>query len=101
LIYSQEALNLMADDLYDLLSGDDGIAPEYNVGNEDLIAVDTVYKRVREIPSESGKRLKYIDEFTFHILLGILSERNKVELRSAHGRGVGYFFLLRVIEESE
>ena len=91
-IYTPAALTLMAEDVLTCLQE---MKPDF----PNDITFDSIYKHIRNIPKETGKRIKYIDEETLYILLGILTGQNKVEIQSAHGRGVGYFFIVRITEK--
>jgi len=42
---------------------------------------------------------KHLDSETLLTALGILVGRNQVEVSRAHGRGVGYFYIFRPIQE--
>lgn len=64
-----------------------------NAGN--WIGLEDLRKHIRKTEK------LYIDDQTLDILIGLLIGRNEIECHKAHGRGVGYFFIVRPTQEHQ
>lgn len=63
------------------------------------IGLDKVESRIHKHRKQTHLR---IDNETFLLCIGLLVGRGDLECNRAHGRGVGYFFMVRLAEkESE
>ena len=60
------------------------------------IPLENLEKHIPKIQKETGL---YIDNQTLLIAIGILTSSEKIECAKAHGRGVGYFYLIRERKE--
>lgn len=58
--------------------------------------IDRLEKHIKNQRKETGLR---IDNETFSLCIGLLVGRGEIECNRAHGRGVGYFFIIREAQE--
>lgn len=87
-------LDQLADKLYDMILD---MKPSITIDRH-LYSIETIQSYISKL--DKSERVDFRIDETLFIVLGILQGQGKIEISRAHGRGVGFFWMIAIQEQT-